>query len=89
MAILVELLLFVCNVCKPAFFAWERMFLQILYSMQSYWLLLTRSAKRVQLRKYHVLLYEQGCGRLLAGSRSLPNGVFQESDPAREAPAPH
>ena len=39
--------------------------------------------------KYHVLLHEQGCGRLLAGSRSLPNGVFQESDPAREAPAPH
>ncbi len=38
---------------------------------------------------YHVLLHVQGCGRLLAGSRSLPNSVLQESDTAREAPAPH
>lgn len=48
MAIFLELL-FVCNVCKPACFAWERMFFQIFHSMQSYWLLLMKSAKRVRL----------------------------------------
>lgn len=49
MTILLELFLFVCNVCGPSCCASECIFAEMLYSVQIDWLLLTKSAKRVRL----------------------------------------